>query len=99
MGYCNASLYICNHVYGGLPWDPAAVAQQQDHRRKYVCRRSLYVPTRLAQRAVYEPLCTALAEADRPSITRACRSSVCPMVTKTFMKIIIMRMVSQERRL
>ena len=33
--YCNASLYICNNVYGGLPWEPANITVQQDHRRKY----------------------------------------------------------------
>ena len=35
VGYCNASLYICNHVYGGLPWEPAPADEQRDHRRKY----------------------------------------------------------------
>ncbi len=33
--YCNASLYICDNVYSGLPWEPATKADQQDHRRKY----------------------------------------------------------------
>ena len=33
--YCNASLYICDNIYSGLPWQPANRSQQQDHRRKY----------------------------------------------------------------
>jgi hypothetical protein len=33
--YCNASLYICDNVYSGLPWEPANTTQQQDNRRKY----------------------------------------------------------------
>eukprot|EP01051_Picozoa_sp_SAG22_P037608 SAG22_NODE_18862_length_280_cov_1.143646_1_plen_66_part_01 len=33
--YCNASLYICDNVYSGLPWEPANLTTQQDHRRKY----------------------------------------------------------------
>jgi iduronate 2-sulfatase len=33
--YCNASLYICDNVYNGLPWEPANASAQQDHRRKY----------------------------------------------------------------
>ena len=27
--YCNASLYICDNVYTGLPWEPAAKTVQQ----------------------------------------------------------------------
>ena len=27
--------FICDHVYKGLPWKPAPLADQQDHRRKY----------------------------------------------------------------
>jgi hypothetical protein len=27
--YCNASLYICDNVYTGLPWEPAAKTAQQ----------------------------------------------------------------------
>jgi len=34
-GYCNASMYICDNIYSGLPWEPASKADQQDHRRKY----------------------------------------------------------------
>ena len=34
-GYCNVSLYICDNVYAGLPWQPANASAQQDHRRKY----------------------------------------------------------------
>ena len=33
--YCNASMYICDNVYKGLPWEPANLTDQQDHRRKY----------------------------------------------------------------
>ena len=33
--YCNASLYICDNVYSGLPWQPANLSTQQDHRQKY----------------------------------------------------------------
>jgi iduronate 2-sulfatase len=35
VNYCNASLYICDNVYHGLPWQPANATDQQDHRRKY----------------------------------------------------------------
>ena len=35
VNYCNASLYICDNVYAGLPWEPATKAEQADHRRKY----------------------------------------------------------------
>jgi iduronate 2-sulfatase len=33
--YCNVSLYMCDNVYKGLPWEPANITEQQDHRRKY----------------------------------------------------------------
>ncbi len=33
--YCNASLYVCDNLYKGLPWEPGPKADQQDHRRKY----------------------------------------------------------------
>ena len=35
VGYCNVSLYTCDNVYSGLPWEPAAKVDQADHRRKY----------------------------------------------------------------